>query len=494
MSNIQESIFKAIDVITDKKIGEIKFDKTIECIIENDAEADKGKYTARYQDIIINIFSNNNTVRYGHGTNVYVLVPQGDFSNKKTIIGKVENVGEEFISIDSILDKVETIGENYVAEPVVEPPFKLIPNGQDKETLRELAFKNEKFIRDYKNKTNLLIGGIIKTNLPKIKGDFGIYLDLAYKSGVNHQYRVSVDSMVGNPYSLNKQYQFKVFPLLIGEVEEVRGMYLYVSGFKPQSSDGEQYYVEFNNIEVSFAKPKEAEDLGQFSAKLKAEKGTVFKNGIIDNKETLTLEMITEKLGKPFTPNAKYKWFYSDLTVQQGVDGWDADGGDGWHLINPPKKEKEHQLTGMSLDEKEKVLTITPVAVPNIETFKCIAIFGGEKITFPDDTEQTMGVIKVEANETILDQSDPVNVVIFSTKGDVFKPSEGKQPTELICKVYSGLNESDPRKYLYSWGKKLANGNIQPIGTPLGTSEKLTIEDVNGIINTESYVCEVYVK
>ena len=493
MNNIQESIFKAIDVITDKKIGTIKFDKTIECIIESDAEADKGKYTAKYQDIIINIFSNNNTVKYRHGTNVYVLVPQGDFSNKKTIIGKVENSGEEFISIEDMIDKMDIFGENYVDEP---EGFKceLVPDGEEKELLRELAFKNDKFIADYKNKLNLLIGCTIKSHLPSRKGDFGLHLDLVYKNGVEHQYRVSIDSMVGNPYSLNNKYQYKVFPLLLEEVAEITGMYLYIKGFKKGMEDQEEkYFVEFSNIEVAFAKPKDADDLDQFKAYFKAEKGTVFKNGKIDNDATLTLEMIPEKMGKPFKPNAVYKWFYSDLNITQGSEGWDVDGGDGWHIINPPKKEKFEQLKGMSLSEDEKILTLTPVAVPNLETFKCVAIFGGETITFPDGQEQTMGVIKVEAIESIVDQSDSYNVVILSTRGDVFKPGDGIDSTDLVCKVYCGLNEAEPDRFLYSWGKVMPNGDIQPIKT-LDTSEKLTIENIDGIINTESYVCEVYSK
>ena len=91
MNNIQESIFQAIDVITEKRISEIKFDKTIDCIVTSDANSDKGEYEVKYQDIVFTAYSSNNTVKYKIDDNVYVLIPQGDFSVKKNIIGKMSH-------------------------------------------------------------------------------------------------------------------------------------------------------------------------------------------------------------------------------------------------------------------------------------------------------------------------------------------------------------------------------------------------------------------
>ena len=486
--NIQESIFQAMDIIADKKIGEIKFDKTIECLIENDSKADKGEYTAKFQDIIINVFSNSNTVKYKKGTNVYVLVPQGDFSNKKTIIGKVETSGEEFIDIDNILDKIETLGENYVSEPV-DSEFTLKAGTDEKKVL---SFRKERFIIDYKNKLNLLIGAIIKSDLPSEDGDFGMVLDLTYVNGVNHKYTVSLNSMTGNPYALNNNYQYKVFPLLLEEVATVNDMYLYISGFKGATQEQQ---VIFKGVEVSYVKPKEAENLGVFTARLHAEKGTVFKNGLINPEGELTLEMQLEKMGKKFKPNAFYKWFFSDSSVEEGnvQTGWDADGGKGWHLINMPKETRDSQIENMSVSEDGTTLTIKAGAVPNIETFKCVAIFGGEVVEYPDGEKQAMGVIKLSSIETITDQTDAVNVVIFSTKGDVFKPGDGIKSTELVCKVFVGLEERTSSDFLYSWGKVLPNGDIDYFKR-LDPSEKLTVDNIDGIINTENYICEVYIK
>lgn len=490
-NNIQESIFNAIDVITEKKINEIKFDKTVECIIESDIEADKGKYKARYQDIIIDVFSSSNTVKYKKGSGVYILVPQGNFSNKKTIVGRVGDNGEEFISIDNIIDKIEVLEENYVNEPI-DKTFTMVANGDGKRYVKELSFKKEKFITDYKNKLNLLIGATIKSRLQRKIGDFGLYLDLVYKSGVNHQYKVNLNSVVGNPYALNNRYQYKVFPLLVDEVVEVKGMYLFIEGF--EGTFEEAQFVEFGNIEVKFAKPKEAADLDSFSANIKAEKGTTFKNGLVNQESTLTLEMMPQKQGKDFNPGAVYKWFFSDSTVQVNGDGWDIDGGKGWRYINPPSETRgAEQLKGLSVSRDGKILTVQARAVPNLETFKCVAIFGGEVIEFPNGDKQEMGVVKIEAYETIVDQSDAYSVVILSTNGDVFKDGSDITSTELICKVFMGAKELDPSRFLYSWGKYKNGKDIEYI-KELDPSEKLTIEDISDIINTENYICEVYYK
>lgn len=511
MNKLQEAVFKAIDTITDKKIGELKFDQTIECIIENTKDAEKGRYEARYQDLIITIFSSSNTVKYKVGENVYVLVPKGDMSNKKTIIGKVEPIGEEYITLESVLDKIELYGENYVIEPAGhEFTIKLI-NSEVKNP-RELAFKTSKFIKDYKGKLNLLIGATIKSNLPKTpNADFGIKLKVSY-GGNPHEYKLSMKDMVGNPYALANGYQYVVLPLIQGRdiQPEVKGIYLYVDGFEEVDQDvaqsiKESRHVTFSNIEVSYARPKDAEELDNFSAKMKAEKGTVFKNGIIDTKNRLTLEIMPQKQNSSFTPTAVYKWFSLDGRVDsEDHPNWDIDGGKGWFYINPPKPERKKteekeetylktDLDGVRVRDDGKKIEISPSAVANLETFKCVAIFGGESIMGPDNKPQVMGVVKVEASETIMDQSDPVNVVITSTKGDVFKPQDGVTETTLQCKVFVGLTEEDPSKFDYRWFKASKEGTLEPVEEFNGLAN-LTVKDVNDIIDTRSYICEVYTK
>ena len=119
--------------------------------------SEDGVYHLKYQDIVFTAYSSNNTVKYKIDDNVYVLIPQGDFSAKKKKIGKRDGTGEEYLDIVQIIDKIQTVGGNYVNEP---EGFSFAFSTSGNNELKELSFKNEEFIKDYKNKTNLLIGMI----------------------------------------------------------------------------------------------------------------------------------------------------------------------------------------------------------------------------------------------------------------------------------------------------------------------------------------------
>lgn len=53
MSNINDQILESIDIIVDKKIENLKFDKTIEAVVIEIVDAEQGKYRIRYKDSIL---------------------------------------------------------------------------------------------------------------------------------------------------------------------------------------------------------------------------------------------------------------------------------------------------------------------------------------------------------------------------------------------------------------------------------------------------------
>ena len=494
--SIQENIFEAMSIIADKKISEVKFDKTIECLVVSEAKADKGIYRVRYQDTEFDAYSNTNTVKYRKNTNVYVLVPQGDFSNRKSIIGKKEDRGEGFIDVTDAIDRIEVLEDNNYVEENPSEHFNVCLRGERLVKIKK--FKYDNFIKDYQNKQFLLIGANIVSNITNKLINFGIYLDVVYEDQSEKRYKMDLSDMTGNPYKLEGGYQYKIFPLTLLKIKEVKGLYLFVEEVGETLSEPLENCITFKGVEVYFAKPKEIESLDTFTGELKAERGTVFKNGIKNPEEKLTLEMVVKKSGRKFTPNAVYKWFYSDLNVKNDLSpGWDQDGGEGWYYINPPKKPKDKQLDYLTFDEKtgEKVLYVQANGVPNFEIFKCVAIFGGEKIKDEEGHEQTVGITKIEAIEQIIDQTDGVTVEITSSRGDIFNGDE-IESTILTCNVYVGLGGAeDPKKFKYSWGIVGEDGRVKPIeGHTLVESNTYTVENIKALENTSSYICEVFLK
>ncbi len=200
--------------------------------------------------------------------------------------------------------------------------------------------------------------------------------------------------------------------------------------------------------------------------------------------------MSVTKMGKEFDPNAAYKWYFAD----SGVDspnpelGWDMDGGVGWHLIDFDEYEGY-----VEKDESGRSISISADFVPNFEVFKCVAAFGGETLEDSEGNKQSFGVVKVEAMETIVDQTDALNVVIESSEGDVFREDTKKETTVLTCTVILGAEKIDASKFLYSW-IHIEEDGTQTVLANKQASEKLTINVKSDIIDTETYICEVFVK
>ena len=232
MVNVQEQIFRSIETIVDKKIEGLAFDKTIEGIIVDASNAENGEYKVKYQDIIFDAFSNNNTVMYSEDDNVIVLVPEGNMSAKKSIIGTKEGRGEKFLDVVDIMDKIQRIGYNYVDEP---ENFTITQEGgEDKEV--PFRLRKADMVADYPGKTNILIGATVLSDLKKeVNADFGIELQVKYVDTIQ-TYRLSLASMTGNPYKLVNRYQSVIFPLPPKKMTEVIGIKAYITGFKESGS------------------------------------------------------------------------------------------------------------------------------------------------------------------------------------------------------------------------------------------------------------------
>jgi len=125
-TDIQNSVYKTIDVIVKKRIEDLHLDKTIECIVENCVDLETGKYRVKYGAGFFDAYSINGEV-YFPNTAIYVLVPENDFNNKKTIIGKVSSglptsSNEE---TDLLYTDYNIIGKNILVPKTSDEYFKI---------------------------------------------------------------------------------------------------------------------------------------------------------------------------------------------------------------------------------------------------------------------------------------------------------------------------------------------------------------------------------
>ena len=82
----ENQILEAIETVANGIVSKIKFDQTILCTITNDEKRKKGIYEVTDGTSTFEACSNDDS--YREDMIVYVLIPQGDYENQKTIIGK----------------------------------------------------------------------------------------------------------------------------------------------------------------------------------------------------------------------------------------------------------------------------------------------------------------------------------------------------------------------------------------------------------------------
>ena len=120
MADLTQSLLKAISIIADKTIEEVSSDKTIKGTIKQVVSTSEGKYLVNYNDgdFYAYVQTSSNTI-YRTGEQVYILIPEGDMSQRKFIVGKVDENNERFsprTSNTSLLNNYVLIGDNAVIE------------------------------------------------------------------------------------------------------------------------------------------------------------------------------------------------------------------------------------------------------------------------------------------------------------------------------------------------------------------------------------------
>lgn len=166
--------------------------------------------------------------------------------------------------------------------------------------------------------------------------------------------------------------------------------------------------------------------------------GNIFKNGNVTH---LTAEADLWRGSTVDTTMISYQWYLRDSTVST-----DQGAGVGWRKLT---STSNFGISGYTTRQ----ITVPASAITNIGVFK-VAI---------RDTDQTSGTYNQTFWETVtfVDQSDPIQVSIVSTGGDVFKNGVGS--TTLTAKLFRAGEEIDttsPYQFTYKWYKRDKNGNL----------------------------------
>ena len=121
-----EELFGAIDTIIEKRLQSLNKDTTILCVIEENTDAEEGKYIVSNSGLRFDAYSDKTT--YSIGQRVWVLVPDGDYENTKMIMGQyISENSANFTWVNPLASFVDMTG-NLCDESITKQEFALVAN------------------------------------------------------------------------------------------------------------------------------------------------------------------------------------------------------------------------------------------------------------------------------------------------------------------------------------------------------------------------------
>ena len=202
MNNVAENVFQAVDIIVNKKLEGLQFNRTEQATIINDSNAEKGQYTVKTETVQYDAFSEN--TQYRNNQEVLVNIPNNDYRGKKMIIGLANEETEisalEVIDpISQMLDITNSLVDSSVSAEMV----------ANNTNLTSILLAEADLNQSYNGFTRLGISAEFQTLLGDfntVKGQYGLILKIQSLTEDDKPFVSALDfnnlSFYGNSYNI----------------------------------------------------------------------------------------------------------------------------------------------------------------------------------------------------------------------------------------------------------------------------------------------------
>ena len=470
--SIEQSICDAVDIIVNRAISQAGFDKTISAVVVECIDQVVGKYKVKYQDSVYYATSDNASTVYNTNSEVYVLIPGGDFSKDKKILGTVKSLGANYITSVEGDEGYEYIGTNvisshneiglcsYKSEAGQQIDYKMLYDA-DSATSQLLQIDISAVEEYLKQSTHLIAGAKFKTKLDKVQrnyGDYGLifsleFLDDAKKESIIKDYVINVDNMLGQPYNLTTFIrQTEEFEINGENFQRIKSIVAFAKDF-PHMDSTKLDDIFIKDIELNGAVQINAAALDSYYLALMTSKGTFFPKDT--NLESLDLKAEIKIKGKVISNaahNTAFYWFVEHAGVDSSHVDYCKYGGQGWRCLN------DYNIIAAVMDEKGNLVSSQRVEwLPGTDSFniykkdilayqtkfKCVCVY--------DDS------ITLEKEIVIKNYNADYKISVESSNGVEFSYDQGS--TTLTCSVDNNQNLS----YNYYWSKKNNVGTYEAL-------------------------------
>lgn len=467
MSDIKQELFEAISIIVHSENEKLKFTKTIEAIVYDNSEASEGKYKVKYQDSIFTVYSNDVSLKYSVNDIVLVLIPEGDFSQQKIIVGKKGAAAnqETASSTQDVLQKIDLVGPDWSSDNLggyhdkISSSVGLIAGGEVKDFIIFDGFESQdssqaKLFGNYLQKCHsFLIKADFRTNFPSDRiqeyygGNYGIKVTFSQNDEL-YEYVLDLSNMTGDPYgySINSP-QYIVFKYDNEALKNatLKRIELFQTDFNVTPQEFEDIFI--SNIQISFAEEIDSLDSG-YSVNILTPQG----NMISSNDIILTPQL---KLNGVIVDYFSAMWFMRDTSVNVASKDYNSYAGLGWK-----------QITGNENINKNTLILNTK----NI----------GSKIY--SSTELKAVITKDENTFSKIIEVFPLVSLYNFTMEAAFNDKVVSLSIEPADQLQSD--------YSYSWGKTDESG----VSYALNTTGRTHIFNINEIYLNNTFYCSIYNK
>lgn len=391
MNNISEQILQAADILAQKRLSELKYDITVQGTVESLVNLNTGEYKVRYNGNIFSAFSNDLKTTYRIGDNIYIKIPEGDFSNKKLIENKVTDKSLTENNLNELENSVSPVGPTfdvfYNYDKIKEYGVVAGAPKDDKLSITEIFnretasnFSDIPFLQ-YANKYEYIkIQADFLTLFSDIHSEGNYGLELAFSSnGEDVFYRLDVSNFNGSPYSFNtystQSVTVKIQTKFLTGLKSIKlfeegfqydkylsnGEYIYLDKTTGKelihdNETNEYYYLNDNNekiivnqenriekindkspnifvknIEVQYIEVKNLID-NLYYLRIKTPNGQMFTDQI--DEITLQGQLIYNGNSVLTEKNSTCYWYERDYSVMIGDEAYDKNAGFGWRPIS----------------------------------------------------------------------------------------------------------------------------------------------------------------
>lgn len=350
MNSASEVLLQAIDTIVNNAVSKLEYDKTIQAEIYGIVNLDTGEYKVKYSGNIVSAFSTDIKKTYKIGDFVYIIIPEGDLSNKKFITAKVGDslsYGEMISLSNSIKEVSPTFDVFYNYDASSERGVVAgAPIGS--ELSQQIIYNNigqyNGLFQQYSKEYELIriqASFLTRFHSEHVQGNYGLEIQFYTKSEDIVSYKLDLNSFNGDPYALSVYSpQSIIIKAQLGYLTGVKSIKLFEENFNydryvegglvtdKQNTTVPNIFVK--DIAISFVEKKDLTD-NSYYLDITTPQGNSFTSNIttIDLVARLIYQgdnILDEKL-------CTCKWYERDLSIMLGDKLYDKNAGVTWKPI-----------------------------------------------------------------------------------------------------------------------------------------------------------------